>query len=72
METNVVEERLAFVHDLESGQWSMTELCERYGVSRPTGYKWIARHEAGGDAGLHDDRRAPHSVPIGRVTGRTR
>ena len=37
METNVVKERLAFVHDLESGHWSMTELCERYGVSRPTG-----------------------------------
>ena len=45
METNVVKERLAFVHDLESGHWSMTELCERYGVSRPTGYKWLARHQ---------------------------
>ena len=43
METNVVKERLAFVHDLESGHWSMSELCERYGVSRPTGYKWLAR-----------------------------
>lgn len=63
METNVVRERLAFVHDLASGQWSMTELCERYGVSRPTGYKWLARHEAGGDAGLHDDPRAPHTCP---------
>ena len=37
METNVVKERLAFMHDLESGHWSMSELCERYGVSRPTG-----------------------------------
>ena len=46
METNVVKERLAFVHDLESGHWSMTELCERYGVSRPTGYKWLERHQA--------------------------
>ena len=63
METNVVRERLAFVDDLESGHWSMTELCERYGVSRPTGYKWLARHEAGGDAGLHDDPRAPHTCP---------
>ena len=52
METNVVKERLAFVHDLESGHWSMTELCERYGVTRPTGYKWLARHQAGGGAGL--------------------
>jgi len=51
METNVVRERLAFVHDLESGHWSMTELRERYGVSRPTGYKWVARHQAGGRVG---------------------
>src|SRR5882672_3885720 len=31
METNVLDERLQFVADYESGQWSMTELCERYG-----------------------------------------
>ena len=40
METNVLDERLKFVTDYESGQWSMTELCERYDVTRPTGYKW--------------------------------
>jgi len=34
IETNVVKERLAFVRDLASGHWSMTELCERYGVTR--------------------------------------
>ena len=27
METNVVDERLYFVRDFESGHWSMTELC---------------------------------------------
>ena len=52
METNVLDERLAFVRDFESGHWSMTELCERYGVTRPTGYKWLARHRTGGEAGL--------------------
>ena len=43
METNLLDERARFVRDFESGHWSMTELCERYGVSRPTGYKWMAR-----------------------------
>ena len=57
METTVVKERLAFVHDLESGHWSMTELCERYGVSRPTGYKWLERHQAAGGVGLTDRSR---------------
>jgi putative transposase len=63
METNVVKERLAFVHDLESGHWSMTELCERYGVTRPTGYKWLAWHQADGGVGLADRSRAPHRYP---------
>jgi putative transposase len=63
METNVLDQRLKFVADFESGQWSMTELCERYGVTRPTGYKWLARHRKGGRAGLADGSRAPHRCP---------
>ena len=63
METNVVDERLDFVRDFASGHWSMTELCERYGVTRPTGYKWVARHQAGGDRGLAELSRAPHTCP---------
>jgi hypothetical protein len=39
METNLTDERARFVRDCDSGHWSMTELCERCGVSRPTGYK---------------------------------
>jgi transposase InsO family protein len=61
METNQKKERLAFVRDVESGHWSMTELCERYGVSRPTGYKWLARYEAGDT--LTDRSRAPAQCP---------
>jgi putative transposase len=63
METNVVDERRQFVLDFASGQWSMSELCERYGVSRPTGYKWLARQRAEGDDGLLDSTRAPHHCP---------
>jgi transposase InsO family protein len=63
METNVADERVQFVRDFESGHWSMTELCERYGVSRPTGYKWVARHRADGDRGLVERSRAPHTCP---------
>jgi putative transposase len=63
METNVVDERRRFVRDYASGHWSMSELCERYAVSRPTGYKWLARQRAEGDAGLRDSSRAPHHCP---------
>jgi len=63
METSVVDERRRFVRDFASGQWSMTELCERYHVTRPTGYKWVARQHAGGDAALEDQSRAPRTSP---------
>ena len=63
METNVLDERVRFVRDFASGHWSMTELCERFGVTRPTGYKWVARHRTGGDRGLQDRSRAPHHCP---------
>ena len=63
METKTVDERARFARDFLTGQWSMAELCERYGVTRPTGYKWVARYRAGGDDALADRSRAPHHSP---------
>ncbi len=63
METNPIEQRRAFVRDHESGQWSMTELCQRYGVTRPTGYLWIARYQEEGESGLVERSRAPGACP---------
>lgn len=63
MDTTTMDERARFVRDALSGHWSMTELCERYGVTRPTGYKWVSRYRAGGDAALTDRSRAPHHSP---------
>ena len=36
-------------------------LCADYGVSRRTGYKWLARYRAGGVAALGNQSRWPHS-----------
>jgi putative transposase len=58
-----MEERLRFIAARVSGDESMTELCERFGVSRKTGYKLWRRYLARGPAGLEDDSRAPHRVP---------
>jgi transposase InsO family protein len=41
----------------------MTELCERYGISRRTGYKWRERYEANGPAGLQERSCAPQHCP---------
>jgi transposase InsO family protein len=37
----------------------MSALCERYGVSRKTGYKWLKRFQAEGAKGLADRSHAP-------------
>lgn len=63
METNTEEQRRQFVRSYESRTWSMTELCERYGITRPTGYKWVERWRADGDAGLGDRARTPLACP---------
>ena len=42
---------------------SMTSLCEQYGISRKTGYKWVQRYEAEGLLGLADRSRRPHVMP---------
>jgi putative transposase len=63
METHTLDQRRRFLHDLASAQWSLTELCARFGISRPTGYKWRDRHRAGGAAALHDRSHAPHHCP---------
>jgi transposase InsO family protein len=47
----------------ESGLFSMSELCNEYGISRKTGYKWLGRYEEAGMRGLQDLKRAPHTFP---------
>lgn len=65
-ETGIMEERLKFVAACLSGEETMAGLCEDYGISRKTGYKWLERFKAHGAAGLHDLPRAP--LNHGRAT----
>jgi len=55
-----MEERLQFVRDALRDRFTMSALCARYGVSRRVGYKWLARYEAEGRAGLTDRSHVPH------------
>lgn len=59
-ETSPMEQRLLFVKDHARGLYPMSDLCDRYGISRKTGYKWLARYEAAGPTGLLDRSRRPH------------
>ena len=62
-ETSAMDEKVRFVGDYQRDLLSLSELCDRYGISRKTGYKWIDRYEARGAAGLQDLSRRPHCCP---------
>lgn len=63
METSAAEQRCLFIEEYQSEEWSMAEVCRRFGVSRKTGYKWLNRYEKGGTEALEDQSRAPHHHP---------
>jgi len=58
-----MDEKLRFVAAGLAGERSMTEMCASFGISRKTGYKWLARYARQGPEGLHDLPRAPHRMP---------
>jgi len=62
-ETCAMDQRIQFIRDWLSGDYMKTELCEAYGISRPTGDKWIQAHANEGLDGLRERSRAPHSHP---------
>lgn len=53
----VSQMREEFVMRVQSGEKTKSALCREYGISRPTGDKWIKRYEAGEP--LEDQSRRP-------------
>jgi transposase InsO family protein len=58
-----MDQRTQFIADHLRETQTITELCDRYGVSRKTGYKWIDRYLRLGPAGLEEHSRRPHRAP---------
>ena len=56
-------ERSRFVALHQESHFSMIDLCDRFGISRKTGYKWLARFAEAGLPGLADQSRAPRACP---------
>ena len=56
----VEDQRKALLESYLSGNRTMTQLCEYFGVSRKTAYKWLERYRKYGLEGLKDQSRAPH------------
>src|SRR3984957_10392783 len=65
-ENTTMDLRVRLIQEYNEGE-SIQALAEIYGVARKTVYKWLARHDGEGVAGLADRSRVPRSFP-GRVT----
>lgn len=52
-----------FVTLARQRQGSFGALCQRYGISRACGYKWLRRYEKAGLEGLEERSRRPHHHP---------
>ena len=62
-QTNPMDQRTRFALAYQDGLYTMTELCQRFGVSRKTGYKWLNRYHEQGLDGLKEQSRAPKHCP---------
>lgn len=58
-----MSERKEFARFASEEGANVSELCRRFGVSRKTGYKWLARLRTAGEDGLADRSRRPHRSP---------
>jgi transposase InsO family protein len=66
-EVSIMSLRWEFVELASQPEVNFTQLCQRFGISRDKGYKWLKRYRVEGLAGLQDRSRRPHQSP--RRTG---
>ena len=62
-ESSAMSLRLAFVQQASAPDANLSALCAQFGISRPTGYKWLARFQEEGVAGLTERSRRPRQSP---------
>ena len=60
---NQMDLKIQLINDWNNGHSSITDLSQKYGVSRPTVYKWLKRYDQFGIEGLKEKSRAPKNLP---------
>ena len=63
-EVLVMEERCSFVVLATKHERPFSVLCREYGISRKTGYKWVARYEQYGVRSLGEVSRRALNCPL--------
>jgi transposase InsO family protein len=68
---NPMDQKIQLIADWQSQHFSLTDLSQKYGISRPTVYKLIERYKRSGIDGLKEQSRAPkncpHRTPLGML-----
>ena len=60
---SIVDQRHAFLTEVEADVETLTALAARYGISRKTAYYWIEQQRDGGRRALAGRSRRPHTSP---------
>lgn len=60
---NTMDQKIQLIADWQSQYFSITDLSQKYGLSRPTIYKWLERYEELGIEGLKEQSRTPQYSP---------
>lgn len=63
-EVVVLDQRKLFIKDVLTENYSISELCRYYEISRPTAYLWIKRYQEHGEIGLVDRDSIPYHQPL--------
>ena len=59
------EEKKRFIEEAHRSVRSFAAVCDRYGISRKTGYKWMDRWRRAGPVGLGESSESPQALPMG-------
>jgi transposase InsO family protein len=60
---NQMDIKIAFIKDWNAGHFNITDLSQKYMVTRPTVYKWLMRYKRFGIEGLKEHSRVPKRCP---------
>jgi len=60
---SVMEQKLLFIKMWQSGKYTMTALCDRFDISRTTGYNLVNKFVEEGVSCLQVNSKAPHNSP---------
>jgi transposase len=63
IKTEPMDQKVQLIADWKTGYLNITDLSNKYGISRKTVYKWINRYEELGIEGLKEQSRRPMHSP---------